>query len=324
MKILFITTKNNHYQGDYFELTILNGLREILGNNCVDYPRKDIAYHDFSKIKKKNLHGQGFTLLNRAIDDIANRNQVFEDNEFDFVLYGCGHAYGEDVFVDDIDAYAKYGSWVLDGHDLYGDAPQKNVYNSEEIISNQYPFSFKREMVFNEKNIYPSGFGIPEHLIKPLDFKCKNQVFQKTYPKYSFFENPTDLGGNKNHHLFTNEDDYFSDLSKSWFGLSCKKGGWDSLRNYEIIASGTLLLYRDYKNKPKLCSPQALPALSYSSEKQLNNLTKRLVENNQPSSEYIRILQAQREWLYRFGTTKARAAHILQVLSDVKKSYLIN
>ena len=28
MKILFITTKNKNFQGDYLELTILNGLRK--------------------------------------------------------------------------------------------------------------------------------------------------------------------------------------------------------------------------------------------------------------------------------------------------------
>ena len=53
MKILFITTKSAKYQGDYFELTVLNGLKEILGKNCVYYPRKDIIYHDFSSINKK-------------------------------------------------------------------------------------------------------------------------------------------------------------------------------------------------------------------------------------------------------------------------------
>ena len=41
MKILFITTKNKNFQGDYLELTILNGLRKF-EDNFIDYPRKNI------------------------------------------------------------------------------------------------------------------------------------------------------------------------------------------------------------------------------------------------------------------------------------------
>ena len=48
MKILFITTKNKNFQGDYLELTILNGLRKILGDNFIDFPRKKISYHDWA------------------------------------------------------------------------------------------------------------------------------------------------------------------------------------------------------------------------------------------------------------------------------------
>jgi len=98
--------------------------------------------------------------------------------------------------------------------------------------------------------------------------------------------------------------------------LSCKKGGWDSLRNYEIIASGTLLLYRDFKKKPTLCSPQDLPAISYSSPRQLKKIMSKLVINNKPSEKYLRLLRSQREWLYRYGTTTSRAANILRIMQD--------
>jgi len=316
MKILFITTKNINVQGDYFELTILNGLKEILGKNCYDFPRKDIIYHDFSKVKKENLHGQGFTLLNKPIIDDIQRKKDFKKNEFDFVLYGCGHAYGEEVFVDEFDKLSRYGSWVLDGHDLYGEANKKIIYKGEEVISTQFENSFKRELIVKEDNVYPSGFGIPEHMIRPINLKNKKQLFQKSYPKFAFFETPTDLGGSKKHHIFSNEELYYDDLHKSWFGLSCKKGGWDSLRNYEIIAAGTLLLYRDYNDKPKLCSPHDLPCINYSTKKQLKKIVNKLIINNTPTKEYLRILNSQREWLYRYGTTKSRAANILKVLSS--------
>lgn len=42
MKILFLTTKKPSAQGDYLELTLVNGLRKVLGNGFVDYPKKKI------------------------------------------------------------------------------------------------------------------------------------------------------------------------------------------------------------------------------------------------------------------------------------------
>ena len=316
MKILFISTKNKKYQGDFLELTILHGLKKILGDDCFDLPRKKVLYHDFSEVKKDDLHGRGFTLLHEAVPDIKNRNIELKDKEFDFVLYGCGHAYGEEVFLEKYDSLSKFGSWVLDGHDLYGSASIKKIYKGEEIIANQFEKSFKRELIFRQKNVYPTGFGVPEKVIKPLDFTKKTKLFQDTYPKDAFFEKPTDLGGSKSHHLFKTEEEYYKDLSESWFGLSCKKGGWDGLRHYEIISAGTLLLFKDYKNKPNHCSPGDLPAISYSSKKELIEIMNKLVVNNKPTEEYMKLLRAQREWLYRFGTTTSRAASILRVLSS--------
>ena len=63
MRILFITTKHPEKQGDLLEVSLLHGLRTMLGEDFVDYPRKKIMYHDFSDSPKDSLHGRGFSLL---------------------------------------------------------------------------------------------------------------------------------------------------------------------------------------------------------------------------------------------------------------------
>lgn len=312
MKILFITTKNPEHQGDYLELSILHGLKSLMGKDLIDLPRKKILYGDFSEAKKKNLHGQGFSLLNDIFEDNINRTDL---TDIDFVIYGSGHAYGEDCFIDEFDKLANKNSWVLDGHDLYGNAEKMRKYKGELVIANQFKYSFKRELIFNENYVYPSGFGIPESCIRKIDLSRKNKLFQKTAPKHSLFLKQTDLGGTKNHHTFDDEEEYYDDMSTSWFGLTSKKGGWDSLRHYEIIASGSLLLFRDYKDKPINCSPQHLPCFSYSSKKELLYLINKLVVENKPTKEYKDMLERQREWLYENGTTVARAKYILNVLN---------
>ena len=312
MKILFITSKKPEYQAEYLELTILNGMRKILGNNFIDYPRKKVAYGDFSEISKERLHGKGFSILREPIQDI-DRGEVL-NSKYDAILYGTGHSVGEDYYIPEIDKLTNGKIWILDGHDLYGNAKIKKVYKNEEIIGNQFRYSFKRELIFEEESVFPTGYGIPEENIMPINLEKKSQLIQQTHPNFSNFETIRDIASGHKHHIFESEKNYYQDLSKSWFGLTCKKGGWDCMRHYEIIAAGTVLLFRDYKEKPNLCSPQNLPTISYSSKRELKKIMKSLVKKNKPTQGYLDLLNAQRKWLQKNGTTTARAKSVLEII----------
>ncbi len=321
MKILFLTTKNQESQGDYLELTILLGLKAILGNNVIDIPKKKIIYGDFSKSAKNQLHGKGFTLLSEKIEDldIKRDEKSILEIKFDAIIIGCGHLYGEQFNLNELNKITK-NIWILDGHDLYGNAKRKIYHNKECVIGIQYNRSFKRELVenpFKFNQVYPTGFGIPESKICEINLLSKTQLFQQTAPDYALFRIQNDLGGSK-HHKFTIEKKYYMDISNSWFGLTCKKGGWDCLRHYEILAAGSLLLFRDYKYKPKNCSPQNLPCISYSTIEELYEVIERLLPNGKPSLEYFEILSKQRQWLLNFGTVKARADFIIHNITQNK------
>jgi len=312
MKILFLSTRNPSKQGDLLEICILNGLRKILGFNCIDYPRKKIMYHDWSETEKDSLHGRGFNLLTHPIEDISNeyRNN-FDD--IDFILYGCGWIYGENAYTNLEQIVDPDKVWYLDSHDLYGIGSNMIEYNNELVIGNQKYPSFKREMIIKEKNIYSTGLGIPAWSIFPLNFENKTQLYQLTSPDDCLFKPVTDLGNRKGH-KFLNENEYNDDIRHSWFGLTCLRGGWDSLRIYEIISNGALLLFKDYDKKPPLCSPQNLPCYSYSTLDELNGLFDRLLVNGKPTREYLNMLNKQRTWLINNGTCEARALHILNTL----------
>ena len=317
MRLLFVPTINPDCQNDLLEVSILHGLRSILGKDCVDYPRKKILYHDFSDSPKDSLHGRGFSLLTEPIQDLSEEERDL--SSFDAVLYGCGHMYGESGITEYNSLVKGRQVWVLDGHDLHGDAPRKIKIkegdNEIEVIGVQFRKSFKRELVEKITDVYPTGFGIPKHRIRPIRLPGKDQLFQKTAPDNALFKEVTDIGGGHAHHTFTEEEEYYDDLSRSWFGLTCKKGGWDCLRHYEIIAAGTVLLFKDYDLKPPTCSPQLLPCLSYSSKEELDAIVNRLVINNLPTGEYNMLLQKQRQWLDSVGTTEARAAHIIKTMT---------
>tara|TARA_Y100000593_G_scaffold94579_1_gene194394 strand:- start:3426 stop:4382 length:957 start_codon:yes stop_codon:yes gene_type:complete len=315
MKIVFVTTPDPRKQGDLLEVSMLHGLRTVLGKDCIDLPRKKVMYHDWSDTTKKELHGNGFTLYKNPIQDLSEDERRNLSN-VDAVIYGVTNAYGveEDPSINQITGGKNI--WFLDGHDLYGEAPKLIDFEGETVIGVQKTPCFKRELIERIDGAYPTGFGIPKYQIRPENSRNRTQLYQKTAPDAALFKEVNDLGGSRAHHVFTNEDEYYEDLCSSWFGLTCKKGGWDCLRHYEIIAAGALLLFRDYNDKPPMCSPQVLPCLSYSSREELDDMMHSLVVNNEPTDQYLFLLEQQRHWLLNVGTTEARAKHLLKILEN--------
>lgn len=307
MRIIYITTGDPKAQGDYQENVILHGLRHILRDDLIDYPRKKTMYGDFSNCKKENIHGWGFTMFNRSIPDVAKEKRAAAlDEECDFVVYGVTDAYGVPDYPE-LNKLAKYGVVYIDGHD--------------HMKITKTP-CFKREWceeyVNGHKNVWSTGFGIPEHLIRPLDLERKKQLIQNTAPPYSLF-GPQILGINaRKFYKFDIEEDYYDDMADSWFGLTCMKGGWDSMRHYEIMASGAVLLFRDYDKKPDGCSPDGLPCFSYSSRTELESIMNTLIVDNKPTDKYLNMFKQQREWLLENGTTRARAYKVLAKLNEIK------
>lgn len=308
MKIFYLTTKDPTLQGDFQENCILIGLRQLVGNLVVDWPRKDVLYGDFSKSPKEQLHGRGFTLYSEPIEDIKRnediKSQITED---DVILYGVTEAYG-------ITEYPELNKltpnvWYIDGHD------DPNIRKTP---------CFKRELFQTHSGVWPTGFGIPDWCIRATNLEAKTKMVQLnapdpelmgkygTVPKIHF--HPT-----LSNYIFENEKDYYDDMASAWFGVTVKRGGWDSLRHYEIIAAGSVLVFRDYDKKPKMCAPQELPCFSYSSVEELDDLMNRLVVNGKPTQEYKEMLIKQRRWLLYHGSCIGRAEKIVKTIVENKK-----
>jgi hypothetical protein len=296
MKILYLTTRDPALQGDFSENMVLLGLNRLLGPNVYDYPKKKVLYGDFSESPRDSLHGRGFTLYTRPLLDLNEREKSVEQFAPDVILYGVANQYG----ITDFPEINKLtpNVWYIDG----GDSPV--------IIKKP---SFKREYVSPVDGVYPMEFGIPSYQIKPIIY-TKLQKVQKTAPQAAFCVPHREEG--RSHYIFNNELSYWVDMGLSWFGLTCKKGGWSSLRTLEIVACGSLCLFMDYDKKPSICAPQNFPTKSYSTWKECEDIMNSLVFNNKPTKEYWELLFAQREWLIKYGTCEAIAANILKTISQ--------
>ena len=280
MKILLINGPMFNYLPD----CLLIGFRELFGVNCVDYPRKPLNYGEFPCV-----YGRGFTIWSQPIEDIPRNQGCFAN--IDLVIYGF---YPHDKPID----------WRLLVKNT-GKAPRVVYLDGDDdslIKSNLRPY-FKRELFEEANDVFPIGFGIPQRLIRPINIDQKCQLHQ-THVQDSEFTSATS-------YKFTMDTEYYDDLARSYFGITMKKTGWDCMRHYEIMAAGTLVMFKDFDRKPPLCAPLCPHFISYTDKKDFMEKTGRLLTNGKPNAEYVRILQAQRDWLLENATCTARAKHLL-------------
>ncbi len=235
MRILYITSdQKNIYINDYMSDLLLHGLRELLGNQVVDYPGSWYMYNDESEKRnldhEKKLWGKGFTTSNllenyNSIDrtDILKK---IKNKFFDLVIFSSIRR--SQLYLDEVIKYNNKFIFI-DGEDdniIENKLAQKSVY-------------FKRELVHKSTNIEPINFAIPEKkIIKDITLDSK------------FLLAPL-IPGRLKTYIYNNERDYYEMYKKSLFGLTYKKAGWDCLRHYEILMNGCIPIFLDLENCPQ-------------------------------------------------------------------------
>ena len=235
MKILYIHSTNNDYEfyNDYMNDLLLHGLRELYGNNVIDYPGCWYLYNDEinqRELEEKRFWGKGFTirniLKNFASIDREDIKQKIKNKYFDLVIYGSIRR--SDLFFDEIVRYNNKFIFI-DGED---DNYIETKYSNQGLY-------FKRELLSEDRRIKPISFAIPKYkILKEIDYHPKN-ILAPLIP------------GKLNTYIYDNESSYYEMYKKSIFALTYKKAGWDCLRHYEILMNGCIPLFLDIENCPK-------------------------------------------------------------------------
>lgn len=235
MKVLFIHPENNQKNliNDYQSDLLLHGLREIYGNDVIDYPGCWYLYRDEVKKKKfdtSNLWGKGFNIKNilDGYEDI-DRDDIYSKIKkkfFDLVIFSsCRRS---NTFLDEVIKYNNKFIFV-DGED---DQLIDKKFSSKSIY-------FKRELIIKKKNIIPINFAIPESkIVKKINLKAKN-ILAPLIP------------GKKRTYIYDNEEKYNRMYQDSHFAITYKKAGWDCYRHYEILMNGCIPLFLNLENCPK-------------------------------------------------------------------------
>lgn len=138
--------------------------------------------------------------------------------------------------------------------------------------------------------IYPISFSIPESKIVK-EIPKKNKKFSNIVPNH-------ECGPST--YIFNNELEYYKEYQESLFAVTRKKGGYDCMRHYEILANGCIPYFVDLNNCPI---------------NTLTHLPKKLILNAIHSDAPEQFLPQLLEYTSNNLTTRKMAEYMLSKLS---------
>jgi len=328
MKILIFTSD----QEDYLSDSLLHGFRNFLGDNAIDFPKKESMYVGYPSLE--SLYGRGFTLYGTLskfpIDRMEITNKLAK-GYFDLVIFSCIHSqFG--YYMQFLDFLDPKRTVIIDGADsqnvfLYSGAYLRKPYFWFFPRLHRKYLYFKRELTplsirSCSYNLLPSPLKRP--ILYPISFSFpEEKIFREVPPKTKMLsshivdpEISERIPGSSSKHLFSSEMDYYRDLQTSRFGITTKRAGWDCMRHYEIAANGAVLCFRNLLDKPTTCAPHGLSTGNCVQYQNANDLFDQI--GRMPEEEYQRLVQGGREWILE-NTTVKRAKYVIETVRKVAK-----
>jgi hypothetical protein len=150
IKILMLSGMIGYRNVNYTRELLSIGLRKILNENFIEYPKINVIYKNCKNIKK--YIGKGFT-YGKILDDInINRDNIenrIKNKEFDIIIYGkTGKKRGE---IDDL-INLKYWNTVHKNYDknkiifIYGGDLLRDKNDKDLVYHQNYGICFVREL----------------------------------------------------------------------------------------------------------------------------------------------------------------------------------
>lgn len=163
---------------------------------------------------------------------------------------------------------------------------------------------------FIEAKPYPIQFSIPEE-------KIVKQIPEKK-TDFAFI-----IPGDLKTYIYQREKEYYKGYQRAFFGVTCKKGGWDCMRHYEILANGCIPYFVDLDR----CDENTmyfLPRELIQEAMNLEGVSYRHIDHTKFDREkYDEILRKLIEYTREHLTTKKMAEYILKTVDYKGKGKIL-
>jgi len=149
--------------------------------------------------------------------------------------------------------------------------------------------------------LFPITFSIPKEKIYKND-TIKTKILSNLIP------------GDISTYIYNNEEDYYNEYKKSYFAITIKKGGWDCMRHYEILANGCIPHFIDIENCPKNTMALLPKELFMEANTLYNKLKNKKINeiSEEEINEYDILKKNLLEYTKKFLTNDKIAEYILE------------
>ena len=294
MRILYLTDQYLDYLSD----EVLYGLRILLGENVVDFPKKEILYQNSrNKIPSSMVWGNGATAF--GLPDISvDRNDIekkINTGYFDLIINSNCWRIHSPVYKNLV---------VLDGQDHHFLNP---TYLGKVIAY------FKRELMWEVKDVQPIQFALPDHLVN-------DSVVPKiklTHASFSLSpglrQEISDLYGSR---LIHDWREYILDIKQSWFAISPKGAGYDCQRHYEILGNAVLCIYLNSR-APRILREQFVDGINCLTFNSINELKHKIDSCKNPEM----LIERGRQSLHEHHLSNCRAKQLLESVHSLNGAH---
>jgi hypothetical protein len=246
-KILFSTIQGGL---DYLNDGVFHGLHQLGEFEITDAPRMWYMYRNefqpHGPRDLKSLYGRGFTMWGHMDEDPSiDRNNIEQkiiDHYFDLIIVGRPELPIPYLGLI-MQHYKEHEIIALSGSDHIHILPPYG--HSTFFIRN-----FVGQIV---DNIHPAGHSGPPfdvRTVSTISFGFPKQKIQTALPKTRPWSDVLPLDMNTGKYIYDSEQEYYDDYRQSLFGKTRKKGGWDCMRHYEIMACRCVPYFEDLADAP--------------------------------------------------------------------------
>lgn len=242
--VLFNSAGGEDYLADLFITSLILHYKNILLANYIP----PYLFDNFSL--SSLLYGKGYTAFRKIPATLQAINRInIQDPDKIFDLIETKVSFEFIIIFTSIWRYSKEIDRCLTLLSL-GRVGKLIVLDGEDHsylhpIANEPALTYyKRELLSLSSSIKPISFCLPVTTLPYIHFGAKYMPTKSTLlapcdPRY------------RNSYIFPTESDYYKQYSYSFFACTTKKGGWDCLRHYEILANHCVPFFPDIEIKPK-------------------------------------------------------------------------
>lgn len=258
----------------------------------------------FSSAQLRSLYGRGFTITGlippekKRVHTPEEARKNISEKFYDFVIYGSVFRC-TDLLDEVLKSYPRNRIIFIDGED------EDFHFRLTRGVSHRF-FQRRKALKYAGLGLYFKRELLPEFKGKflPVSFAIPEELILQELPENKTREMAFIIPGKPETYIYDTPETYYKGYQESVYGMTFKKGGWDCLRHYEILANGCIPYFPGIEALP--------PETMFMFPVNLIRYTNMLYEKGITGKRRIEAAQTLLDYTRKYLTTRFIAEYVLE------------